>query len=530
MPLLTTTIAEVVVFADRARVTRRGSIALEAGVQSIEVANLPLILQPDSVRAAAAGTARAALLGVEVRRVYFAETPVAEIQALERQIEELTQQDKALVDRAAALNTQLSFVKNLADKSSEQLARGLAFGRAEMGQGDALLKFVQQQMDQSQAALREIDQRRTQLTRELAKLNNDLQAKRSSQPRERYSAFIEVDVSQAGELAVELTYMVTQARWTALYDLRFDESKDVALQVNYLGQVTQSTGEDWVNAAMTLSTARPALATIKPELKPWYIQEVTPPPVMAPRSRSDMALAAVAMPAPQMAKLAGAVPEAEPWEEAAAPEATVTSSGASVAFKLTMPVSVPSDNSPHKVNVTTVNLIPKLDYLSVPKLAEAVYRRATITNRSEYLLLPGSANLFVNGDFIGTLTLDRVAPNEEFDIALGVDDRVVVTRELKAREVDKKIIGDRRRIRVAYEIEVSNLRDRVIDLEVRDQLPVSRHEQIKVKIEATDPKPIEQTELNELIWKQSLAANGQQTCRFDFTIEHPAAMRVAGLP
>jgi len=111
-----------------------------------------------------------------------------------------------------------------------------------------------------------------------------------------------------------------------------------------------------------------------------------------------------------------------------------------------------------------------------------------------------------------------------------VDERVVVTRELKAREVDKKLIGDRRRIRVAYEIEVRNLRDRAIDLEVRDQLPVSRHEQIKVKLEAADPKPIEQTELNELIWKLSPAANGKQLCRLDFTIEHPASMQVMGLP
>jgi uncharacterized protein (TIGR02231 family) len=225
------------------------------------------------------------------------------------------------------------------------------------------------------------------------------------------------------------------------------------------------------------------------------------------------------------------MPEAEQsFQEMVAPTATVDGSGATVTFTLAQSVSVPSDNSPHKVNIAAISLTPKLDYLSVPKLAEAAYRRATIANRSEYLLLPGQANLFVDGDFIGSLTLDRVAPNEEFEIALGVDDRVVVVRELKAREVDKKIIGDRRRIRVAYEIEVQNLRDRTIDLDVRDQLPVSRHEQIKVKLEAVEPRPIEQTELNELIWKVSLATNAKQTCRLDFTIEHPAAMQVAGLP
>lgn len=527
MPLLTTTISEVVVFSDRARVTRRGSLTLTAGAHSIEFANLPLAMQPDSVRAAGFGAARAALLGVDVRRVFFNKSPATEIQELERQIEALTLQDKALLDQAAALNAQLGFVKSLADKSAEQLARGLAFGRAELGQGDDLLKFIQQQMDCTQAALREIEPQRAALARQLAKLNNDLNTRRSARPNERYSAFVEVEVTQAGELALELTYMVNNARWTALYDLRFDEAS-ASLQAGYLGQVTQSTGEDWSDTSLTLSTARPALAAIKPELTPWYIQEVPPPPMM--RSRQERTMSVVA-PAPQAPMLgAGAMPEAAPpWEELAAPAASVES-GASVTFKLAQTASVPGDNSPHKVNIAVISLPPKLDYLSVPKLAEAVYRRATIVNRSEYLLLPGQANLFVNGDFIGALPIKRVAPNEEFDIALGVDDRVVVTRELKAREVDKKIIGDRRRLRVAYEIEVRNLRDRAIDLEVRDQLPVSRHEQIKVKLEAADPKPNEQTELNELIWKLSLAANARQVVRFDFTIEHPAAMQVAGLP
>ena len=119
--------------------------------------------------------------------------------------------------------------------------------------------------------------------------------------------------------------------------------------------------------------------------------------------------------------------------------------GASVTFQLAQKVSVPSDGSPHKVTVTTLDLSPRFDYLSVPKLAEAVYRRATLTNQSDFLLLDGPASLFVEGDFVGTLPLKRIAPREEFELTLGVDDRVTVKRELKTRDVDKKIIGDRRR-------------------------------------------------------------------------------------
>ena len=136
----------------------------------------------------------------------------------------------------------------------------------------------------------------------------------------------------------------------------------------------------------------------------------------------------------------------------------------------------------------------------------------------------------MDGDFVGTLAIKRVAPNEEFELSLGVDDRVVVTRELKAREVDKKFIGDRRRLRVAYEIEVKNLRAQKISLDVRDQLPVSRHEQIKVKLEAGDPKPSEQTELNELKWRLALEPNAKAVARFEFSIEQPTTLQVQGLP
>jgi len=180
--------------------------------------------------------------------------------------------------------------------------------------------------------------------------------------------------------------------------------------------------------------------------------------------------------------------------------------------------------------VTTLDLALKFDYLSIPKLAEAVYRRAKLTNQSDYLLLAGPASLFVEGDFVGTLPLKRIAPREEFELTLGVDDRITVKRELKARDVDKKLIGDRRRLRVAYEIEVKNWRTVPIDLEVRDQFPVSRHEQVKVKLEACDPKPIEQTDLNELKWRFTLEPNAKTSARFEFSIEQPTTLQVQGLP
>jgi uncharacterized protein (TIGR02231 family) len=530
MTPIDSTITEVVVFPDRARVTRRGTIALETGLHQIELVDLPRTVDTDSLRATGQGSATAVLLGVEARRVFYSDTPAVDVRELEQRLDQLQLQDSTLIDQQAAAEVRLNFAKGLAEKAAEQLARGLAFGRADIAQSGTLIDFVQQQIDRAQAVVREVQQQRRDLAKQIEKVKNDLNQRHTAQPRERLAAVVEVEIKRAGELTLELTYLVSGAGWTALYDLRLTESAESKLQLMYLGQVTQRSGEDWADVTMTLSTARPALTTLQPELKPWYLNVYTPPPpAPAPQVRAAVM---------RKMETADAPPEFDAVSYGAAPapammealSARVSAEGASVTFQLVQKVSVPSDGSPHKVTVTTFDLSPKIDYLTVPKLAEAVYRRAKIVNRSDFLLLDGPAGLFIAGGFVGTLPLKRTAPNEEFELSLGVDDRVTVKRELKAREVDKKLIGDRRRLRVAYEIEIKNLRAQKIDLEVRDQFPVSRHEQVKVKLEACDPKPIEQTDLNELKWRLALEPNAKTVTRFEFSIEQPTTLQVQGLP
>jgi uncharacterized protein (TIGR02231 family) len=529
MAVIESKVVDVAVFPDRARVTRRGSLTLGPGIHHIDFSELPLTLQPDSVRASGRGTP-AALLGVDTRREYFVDTPTAAVRELEKQIEALTDQDKALADQESAADVQLQFAKRLAEQAAEQLARGIALGRTNVELAGALIAFTSQKVTDAQFALRERAQKRRELARQLSKLNNELNAYRSARPRERFLATVEVEVKKSGELMLDLVYTTSGAGWQALYDIRATsvESDAAALQLGYLAQVTQNTGEDWPGTGLTLSTARPALAGIQPELEPWYLEPYNPPP---PRT-GKRAMPAMAM-APASRATGGAYAEEETAmapQQMEAPGAAVNSEGASVTFRLAQDVTIPSDGAPHKVTIAALELRPRLDFLSVPKLAEVAFRRTKATNSSDYLLLPGEANLFVEGDFIGTHSLDRIAPNEEFELALGVDDRVLVKRELKARAVDKSFIGERRRLHVGYEIELRNLRANKIDVEVRDQLPVSRHEQIKIKLENIDPKASQQSELNELTWNLTLSPNEKRFLRFDFTVEYPVAMTIAGLP
>jgi len=538
MTELQTSISAVTVYPDRARVTCSGAVTLEPGGHRLEVSELPLQLDPDSVRVSARGTARARLLGVDVRRSFYDQTPAERVRELETQVEGLEDDMRGHDAQVELLKREQAALTELGGQT-EVYARGLAYGKISADTHMALLDSLRSRAEALDTALLDLAVRRRDVERRLQKLRRELDQLRGAKARERYTAIAEVEVTQAGDLTVELTYVVadklhpSDAGWQPLYDVRLAQQVDSpaeALQVGYLAQVTQRTGEDWCDVALTLSTARPALAQKLPELDPWYIGPVQIHRRQAAPRMMKMA-AAPAMPAAMDLAVASAEPEAAMAEvEAEVVTATVGTEGSAVTYQVLGVVSVPADGAPHKVTVARFELTPELDYVAAPKSVEVAYRRARVPNDSPYTLLPGPANLFAGDEFIGATQLPLTAPDGELELYLGTDDRVRVERELKRREVDKKLIGDRRRIRYGYEIRLENLLPTEARVTLHDQIPVPRHEDVKVKLEFAEPKPAEQTGLNMLEWEFTLPPGEKRNVRFEFSVEHPREMSLVGLP
>jgi uncharacterized protein (TIGR02231 family) len=189
---------------------------------------------------------------------------------------------------------------------------------------------------------------------------------------------------------------------------------------------------------------------------------------------------------------------------------------------------VPSDNDPHKTLVASFEADAKLGYLTVPVLASEAYLRATVTN-GPLLLLPGQARIFHGSQFVGETRLDSVAPGEEFEVQLGVDDQIKVERKLRRRTTSKAVIGSTRTIDIAYEITVENHRDRKATVSVHDHIPVSTDGEIKVRTRETNPAPVSTDDLGELTWTLTLSPGESSAIRHRFTVEHPAPVAVTGL-
>lgn len=515
-------IHSVMVYPDRARVGCLGEVDLPLGTQRLILDDLPLNLEVESVRAAGQGQARVRVLGVDVRLAHYIQTPAVPVQELERQIEQLEDQVKSWEDQRTALKGQLQHLDGLRN-ATEEYAWGLARGRTTVDQQAQLAQFLFGREGALRGELRELDGQQRELDRRLNKLRQELRALQSQRPRQRYQALIELEVLQPGAFQPSLSYIVHQAGWQPLYDIRLLETPGgKLLEVSYLAQVTQNTGQDWRGVTLSLSTARPALNQRLPELKPWYIDERK----AVPLPRAEMATLAAA-PAAPMATRSAKMAVADEAAEVAVAE--VVESGLAVSYRVPGQTDIPSDGSPHKSLIQRFEWGPQVDYVTIPRQTGAVYRRAKVKNAGPSALLAGAVSLFVGDEFIGRNHLDYTPQGGEMELWLGVEDRITVSRELSRRDVNKQFLRDKRQLRYGYKIEVQNLLGAPAQVTVQDQIPVSRHEEIRVSLERLSPDSAERSQLNILEWKVTLASPEKQVITFEYNIEHPRSLEVSGL-
>ena len=522
-------ISAVTVFTDRARLTYHGKVEVDPGLQTLIFDELPLTLEVDSVRVGGKGTGPIQILGVDVVRQHYEQSPSSRVIELEDQIELLQNQLRVLADNYAGYEAQAEHLHGMRLETREY-AKGLSRGSTAVEDQAKLIQFLADRDGEIRTAMREISLESRELEHRLDKLQNELGELKNMRPRQRFQARVDIDVQDTVEFRPELTCVFRSAGWQPIYDVRLEQADSAeSLEIRTIAQITQRTGQDWSGVELSVSTARPALNQRLPELKPWFVDEYHPPQPRQMKTRSTA-------PEPTMAVMAAAPTEflsadmaGEDFQEAEVAGANVKEDGAVVTYVAAGRWDIPSDGSPHKTLLNSFKLDPKMDYIAVPRHTDAVYRRATVSNSGESPLLAGIANLFVGDEFIGKTRLDHTPSAGELELLLGVEERLKIERELAKREVDKRLLRENRLLRYAYDIKLKNLLKTDVDIEVQDQIPVSRHEQIKIKLDQAHPDPDDRTDLNLLVWHLALEPGAESTISYEYVVEHPRSMRISGL-
>jgi uncharacterized protein (TIGR02231 family) len=518
-------IVAVTVYPGQARITRRGVVGLDAGERRVVAGGLPLGLRPDSVRVNGRGPAT--VLGVDVVAEHHPRSPDVTIDELDKRQQALQDRLAELDDEATVAAAREELIGSLSRRCGAAFARALAAESAEVSRVAEVSDALADRLGAVLASRREVTERRRQVQLEFEEVTRRLGERTAARAPDRRAVAIDLEVAEAGEVELEVSYLVDNARWESRYDLRL---RGDALTLTWFGLITQYSGEDWPECDLRLSTARPASTVTVPELDPWYLEREQPPHRMLGARMLDAegSFVGAAMPpaaaAPQPVPLAKSLRQAE----VAVATAGVEHGAAATTYQPARRIAVPADGTAHRTTVTVAELPTRLDHVTVPLRGPEAYLRATVVNTSEHTLRPGPAAIFHDTEFVGTTTLEPWAPGEEVELALGVDDRIRVERELVRRAAGKAVLGGTRRHEAAYKVTVGNYGPRAASVTVIDQIPVSRDDAIEVREVQVSPKPVEQTDLGEVTWKLSLAPNETGELSIGFRVDVAKGVKLSG--
>lgn len=157
---------------------------------------------------------------------------------------------------------------------------------------------------------------------------------------------------------------------------------------------------------------------------------------------------------------------------------------------------IPSEQTSHKVLIASLNLQAEPEWVCIPQKQESVFLRCTITNSSEFTLLPGEASVFVDDNFVSRTRMEHVPSSESFKVPLGTDSAMRVTyapvRAYKRTTTPSGFAfpGRQKEPRqniMAYSqrITIRNSRTAAVPaVRVLDHVPVSNDSKVKVNVVA----------------------------------------------
>ena len=522
-------ISEVTVYHNQALVTRRGKINLKGGQQEVAIANLPLTVHTDSVTARCLGNAEVQLLAVRTERIFANESLQQRTNQILGKIRQLEEQKRQLEDQINSVQLQQNFIQSFSEKSVDRFANNLSSEPLNLNEVQDLLNFLGQSYQNYAQRITETEKQITELEKRLELLNQQirqLQQPVYKQIQSSVNIVITLETPFSRDCELEITYLVSQVNWTPFYDLRSTSDRK-QINLTCLAEIKQKTGEDWTDVNLTLSTAKPTLATQTPKLEPWYITGSKLPNCSQTNAKIYDNFA-------ELGALLAEENDTDKQQELLRVQKLVeqtTKFPGVVTFKLDKTYTILSDGTFHKVTVFHKDLPCRTEYIAIPRQMSFAYLEATVTNNTNGLsFLPGKDNIFFYNSLIGTTELENIAPRQEFKLNLGIDQGLKIAQDLVERNIE--IIGNYRRTTFGYKLTVLNLRGEKVKLRLIVQLPVSRDEKVKVRLTSTNPE-IQLGEMGQLEWLLNLRAKGKRQVKreiyYQFTIEHSTEITIETL-
>lgn len=208
-----------------------------------------------------------------------------------------------------------------------------------------------------------------------------------------------------------------------------------------------------------------------------------------------------------------------PLAQSSANYAQMVETTTNVEFDIKLTYSIPSDGITHLVAVKSSDLPASYYHYLVPKLDKEAFLIAKVTGWEELNLLPGKANIFYEGTYVGETMLNAALLSDTMELALGRDHGITVTRTKLPDKERNKALGNDIEKTVTYELKMKNNKSNTLKLVVEDHIPVSQIEDIKVEMK--DKGSAEYNDKTGLLkWNTSINSKENKTLAFTYIITY----------
>ncbi|MEN9570224.1 MAG: hypothetical protein RL172_1455 [Bacteroidota bacterium] len=138
-----------------------------------------------------------------------------------------------------------------------------------------LMDYYKAKSAELQTELAALRQKNIKLQQQAARIKNQLAEEEKKNSKVAGKLILQLNAAVAGRYDFIVTYITANAYWTPFYDLKAEHIKK-PLKLAYRAKIFQTTGIDWKQVKLNLSTSTPSQSNIAPLLKSWFLSYINP--------------------------------------------------------------------------------------------------------------------------------------------------------------------------------------------------------------------------------------------------------------
>lgn len=328
---------------------------------------------------------------------------------------------------------------------------------------------------------------------------------------------LQVNSPKKQTIVAKLRYFTPCASWYATYDLNI-ESLQSPMQLLMKAHVSQNTGIDWEQAALTLSTGNPSRSKEAPELNTWWLEQQ----VMRPRAvyAAKNMVMATAMTDEMVAE------EADLEMASLGSFVQTTEQAISVEYEISLPYTIAGNGKEQLIALLDKQLDDvTYTYYAAPRLDESAYLVTYINNWNALHLPDCMASITYNGTYYGESRLEANSDEARVRLTLGDDPQVKIKRELTAQ--NSKESSGNRQVSYTYTTTVRNDKSEPVTITLRDQYPVSTAKEIQVSVSSKNTHATtDDKQTGILTYQLTLQPGEMRTIELSYTVKYPKDWRI----